>query len=158
MPHRKSLLRSGRILCSCDREFTWSRLRARCRNACHGRALSDSKSSINYFHFSVFSAIWGICFSLKLTPIGFRDTFGTGDSPALYQFVRQPQRLPTVGTVAVHGRQSIRPCPGFIGIGVQSYPTSKRGVRGLWPLSQNSYAILNLTCHDYSMSCLRRRR
>ena len=30
-----------------------------------GRALSDSNRSINCFHFSVFSVIWGICFSLK---------------------------------------------------------------------------------------------
>jgi hypothetical protein len=51
--------------------------------ACLGRALSDSNSSINYFHFSVFSAIWGICFSLKGNPngsknIAFCHTFGTG--------------------------------------------------------------------------------
>ena len=53
-----------------------------------GRALSDSNSSINYFHFPVFSVIWGICFSLKANPngkknIAFWHTFGTGDAPAL---------------------------------------------------------------------------
>ena len=61
--------------------------------ACLGRALSDSNSSINYFHFSVFSVIWGICFSLKANPngtknIAFWHTFGTGGSPARYQFVK----------------------------------------------------------------------
>ncbi len=39
---------------------------------CLGRALSDSNSSINYFHFSVFSVIWGICFSLKANPNGMK--------------------------------------------------------------------------------------
>jgi hypothetical protein len=43
--------------------FRWREERA-----CFGRALSDSNSSINYFHFSVFSVIWGICFSLKAKP------------------------------------------------------------------------------------------
>jgi hypothetical protein len=56
-------------------------------NACLGRALSDSNSSINYFNFPVFSTIWGICFSLKANPngtknIAFWHTFGTGDAPA----------------------------------------------------------------------------
>jgi hypothetical protein len=56
-------------------------------DTCLGRALSDSNSSINYFDFSVFSAIWGICFSLKANPngaknIAFWHTFGTGDAPA----------------------------------------------------------------------------
>jgi len=37
-------------------------------HTCLGRALSDSNSSINYFELSVFSALWGICFSLKATP------------------------------------------------------------------------------------------
>ncbi len=37
-----------------------------------GGALSDSNSSINYFHFSVFSVIWGICFSLKANPISMK--------------------------------------------------------------------------------------
>src|SRR6204780_1178973 len=60
---------------------------------CLGRALSDSNSSINYFHFPVFSVIWGICFSLKANPngtknIAFWHTFGTGGSPARYQFVK----------------------------------------------------------------------
>ena len=55
--------------------------------ACLGRWPSDSNSSISYFHFSVFSVIWGICFSLEANPndtknIGFWHTFGTGDSPA----------------------------------------------------------------------------
>jgi hypothetical protein len=62
--------------------FRWREERA-----CFGRALSDSNSSINYFHFSVFSVIWGICFSLKANPngtknIAFWHTFGTGDAPA----------------------------------------------------------------------------
>jgi hypothetical protein len=39
---------------------------------CLGRALSDSNSSINYFDFSVFSVIWGICFSLKANPNGMK--------------------------------------------------------------------------------------
>ena len=48
----------------------------------------DSNSSINYFHFPMFSVIWGICFSLKANPngtknIAFWHTFGTGDAPAL---------------------------------------------------------------------------
>ena len=63
------------------------------RFQCLGRALSDSNSSINYLHFSVLSAIWGICFSLKANPngtknIAFWHTFGTGGSPARYQFVK----------------------------------------------------------------------
>lgn len=33
-----------------------------------GRGPSDSNSSILYFDFSVFSVIWGICFSLKAKP------------------------------------------------------------------------------------------
>jgi hypothetical protein len=38
---------------------------------------------MDYFHFSVFSVIWGICFSLKANPngtknIAFGHTFGTG--------------------------------------------------------------------------------
>ena len=41
----------------------------------------------------MFSAIWGICFSLKANPngtknIAFWHTFGTGGSPARYQFVK----------------------------------------------------------------------
>lgn len=47
------------------RSVTWQR-------ACLGRALSDSNSSIAYFDFSVFSAIWGICFSLKANPNGMK--------------------------------------------------------------------------------------
>jgi hypothetical protein len=63
------------------------------RMSCLGRALSDSNKSINYFDFSVFSVIWGICFSLKANPNGtknivFWHTFGTGGSPARYQFVK----------------------------------------------------------------------
>jgi hypothetical protein len=43
---------------------------------------------VHYVHFSVFSAIWGICFSLKANPngtknIAFWHTVGTGDAPAL---------------------------------------------------------------------------
>ena len=63
------------------------------RFQCLGRALSDSNRSINYFDFSVFSVIWGICFSLKANPngtknIAFWHTFGTGGSPAQYHFVK----------------------------------------------------------------------
>jgi hypothetical protein len=39
---------------------------------CLGRALSDSNSSISDFHFSVFSVIWGISFSLKANPNGMK--------------------------------------------------------------------------------------
>ena len=34
------------------------------QRACLGRGPTDSNSSIPYFGFSVFSVIWGICFSL----------------------------------------------------------------------------------------------
>jgi hypothetical protein len=37
-----------------------------------GRGPSDSNSSIHYFGFSVFSVIWGICFSLKANPNGMK--------------------------------------------------------------------------------------
>src|SRR5208283_4489952 len=61
-------------------------------SACLGRALSDSNSSINYFDFSVFSAIWGICFSLEANPNSMKTSdIGTllaQDSPARYQFVK----------------------------------------------------------------------
>ena len=44
----------------------------RAQRACPGRALSDSNSSITYFDFSVFSVIWGVCFSLKANPNGMK--------------------------------------------------------------------------------------
>jgi hypothetical protein len=40
--------------------------------ACLGRGPTDSNSSIPYFGFSVFSVIWGICFSLKANPNGMK--------------------------------------------------------------------------------------
>jgi hypothetical protein len=40
--------------------------------ACLGRGPTDSNSSIIYFDFSVFSVIWGICFSLKANPNGMK--------------------------------------------------------------------------------------
>jgi len=40
--------------------------------ACLGRGPTDSNSSILYFDFSVFSVIWGICFSLKANPNGMK--------------------------------------------------------------------------------------
>jgi len=49
------------------------------RRTCLGRALSDSNSSISYFYYSVFSAIWGICFSLKANP----NVMKTSDSGTL---------------------------------------------------------------------------
>ena len=41
-------------------------------HACLGRGPTDSNSSIPYFDFSVFSVIWGICFSLKANPNGMK--------------------------------------------------------------------------------------
>jgi hypothetical protein len=41
-------------------------------SACLGRGPTDSNSSIPYFGFSVFSVIWGICFSLKANPNGMK--------------------------------------------------------------------------------------
>ena len=66
------------------------------RRACLGRALSDSNSSINYFDFSVFSVIWGICFSLEANPkrpknIAFWHTFGTGSAPAFIEIYWRSQ-------------------------------------------------------------------
>ena len=40
------------------------------QRACLGRGPTDSNSSIPYFGFSVFSVIWGICFSVAVgTPV-----------------------------------------------------------------------------------------
>src|ERR1700689_3879317 len=73
------------------------------RFQCLGRALSDSNSSINYFDFSVFSVIWGICFSLKANPngtknIAFWHAFGTGDAPASWVYLLR-NRFPFVQNV-----------------------------------------------------------
>jgi hypothetical protein len=40
--------------------------------ACLGRGPTDSNSSIPYFGLSVFSVIWGICFSLRNNPNGMK--------------------------------------------------------------------------------------
>ena len=48
-------------------------------SVCLGRGPTDSNSSILYFDFSVFSVIWGICFSLKANPNGMK----TSDSGTL---------------------------------------------------------------------------
>ena len=61
---------------------------------CLGRALSDSNSSINFFHFSVFSAFWGICFSLKANPNGM--CFG-GHNLRLLGSLRADQSLSLYG-------------------------------------------------------------
>ena len=60
-------------------EYLLSRASPPAMRTCLGRALSDSNSSITYFDFSVFSAIWGICFSLKANPNAMK----TSDSGTL---------------------------------------------------------------------------
>jgi hypothetical protein len=55
-------------------------------HACLGRGPTDSNSSILYFDFSVFSVIWGICFSLNANPNGIK----TSDSGTV---LAQPARL-----------------------------------------------------------------
>jgi hypothetical protein len=44
----------------------------RMQRACLGRGPTDSNGSILYFDFSVFSVIWGICFSLNANPNGMK--------------------------------------------------------------------------------------
>jgi hypothetical protein len=41
-------------------------------HACLGRGPTDNNNSIPCFGFSVFSVIWGICFSLKANPNGMK--------------------------------------------------------------------------------------
>jgi len=42
------------------------------KTPCLGRGPTDSNSSIPCFGFSVFSVIWGICFSVKDNPNGLK--------------------------------------------------------------------------------------
>src|SRR5271157_391720 len=62
-----------KLLASCTRCFapkisgSW-----KMRKPALGRAPSDSNSSTHYFDFSVFSVIWGVCFSLKANPNGIK--------------------------------------------------------------------------------------
>jgi hypothetical protein len=87
------------------------------QRVCFGRGPTDSNSSIPYFGFSVFSVIWGICFSLKANPNGME----TSDSGTV---LAQGTRLlckargePLVrqfywhtGTTNCHTRCSVKSC------------------------------------------------
>jgi hypothetical protein len=132
-----------------------------------GRTKPDSNNSIRSLQLQTFSTNREVCFSLKDNSNGLRtldsctvraqSVSPQGFTPptARYQFVSASLKgCQQFGRLQSHGRESLRACGEFIGIGAQSYATSKRAVRRFGRLSRSTYIILNLTCHDYSMSCL----
>ena len=65
----------------------------RVERTCLGRGPTDSNNSVHSSGFSVFSVIWGICFSLKASPNGMKTSDsgtvlaqGTGVNPSVETF------------------------------------------------------------------------
>jgi hypothetical protein len=81
-------------------------------HACLGRGPTDNNNSIPCFGFSVFSVIWGICFSLKANPNGMKTsdsgTLLAQGTRLLLQQRRPYEHLPTQDRFNEHLQDSKR--------------------------------------------------